>query len=131
MSVPFRRDAVILACAISAGIHGALAPGHEGASATAAFVVAATTLALLAIALSRRPELDLLYVVAATVLLGLIASYALAVTAGVPLVHPEPEPVGGLALATKAIEAAGAAAAVSVRTAPAPLSLGHAQTKGA
>ena len=38
-------------------------------------------------------------------------SYALAITTGLPVLHPDPEPVDGLALATKAIEAAGLLAA--------------------
>jgi hypothetical protein len=53
-----RSDLVIVACAISAGIHGALTPSH-------------------------------------------------AITTGVPLLHPHPEPVDGLALATKGIEVVG------------------------
>ena len=47
-------------------------------------------------------------------LAGLLASYALATTTGVPLLHPEAEPVDGLALVTKAIEAAGLLAALSL-----------------
>jgi hypothetical protein len=44
-----RADVVILACAISAGIHGALVPGHfeEGAGAGLGFVLAAVLLAAL------------------------------------------------------------------------------------
>jgi hypothetical protein len=48
---------------------------------------------------------------AVLVFAGLLVSYALAVTTGLPVLHPEPEPVEGLALATKAIEAAGLLAA--------------------
>jgi hypothetical protein len=44
---------------------------------------------------------------ACTVLAGLIASYALAITTGLPVLHPEPESIDGVALATKAIEALG------------------------
>ena len=39
-------------------------------------------------------------------------SYALATTSGLPLLHPDPEPVDSLALVTKAIEVAGLLAAV-------------------
>jgi hypothetical protein len=42
---------------------------------------------------------------------GLIGAYALAITSGVPVVHPEREPVEGIALVTKAIEALGLVAA--------------------
>ena len=46
-----------------------------------------------------------------TVLAGLLVSYGLAVTTGLPLLHPEPEAVETLALATKAVEVVGLAAA--------------------
>ena len=103
-----RTDVVILACAISAGIHGALVPEHfaEGAGAGLGFVVATVLLAVLAVVLSRKPtQLALLGTVA--VFAGLIAGYALAVTTGVPVLHPEVEAVDGLALFTKAVEAGG------------------------
>ena len=104
-----RRDALIVACAISAGIHAALAPGHfaEGPGAGAGFVAAALVLAGLAAVLTWVPESVVALTGALAVLAGLLGSYALAVTSGLPPLHPEPEPVDGLALATKAIEAAG------------------------
>jgi hypothetical protein len=97
------RDVVALACAVSAGIHAALAPYHfaEGTAAGLGFAISA----------------------AALVLAGLIGSYALAITVGVPVLHPAPERVDGLALATKAIEAIGLLAAayvVSAAGSPAP-----------
>jgi hypothetical protein len=116
-----KADAVILACAISAGIHGALAPDHfsEGAGAGSGFVASAVSLAGIAVWLTARPASRLALAAAACVFLGLLASYALAVTSGLPLLHPEPEPVDGLALATKAIEALGLAAASSLVRRPA------------
>jgi hypothetical protein len=103
------RDVVILACAVSSGIHGALAPAHfaEGEGAGVAFVASTVLLAGLAVALTRCPGSRLPLVGAAAVFAGLLASYALATTTGLPLLHPRPEPVDGLALATKAFEAAG------------------------
>ncbi len=101
------RDVVILTCGISAGIHAALVPGHG-----AAFVAATALLALVVLALTLRPASTLPLAAAALVLAGLLGSYALAVTTGLPLLHPDPEPVEGLALATKAIEAAGLATAL-------------------
>ena len=103
------RDVVILACAVSAGIHGALAPAHfaEGRGAGLGFVVSTILLAGLAVALTVRPASALPLAGAAVVLAGLLASYALASTTGLPLLHPQPEPVDGLALATKAFEAVG------------------------
>ena len=131
MSVAFRRDVVILACAISAGIHGALSPAHlsEGAGAGAAFVAATVLLAGLAVALTRRPDGDLLYVVAALAFGGLIASYAAAVTTGLPVLHPEPEPVDGLALVSKGSEAVGAVAATTL-FGRRPAVVLHLRTKG-
>jgi hypothetical protein len=104
-----RRDVVILACAISAGIHGALVPAHfeEGAGAGLGFVAATLALTILVAALTLRPASALVLMVAAAVLLSLLGSYVLAVTTGLPALHPEPEPANGLALATKAIEAIG------------------------
>jgi hypothetical protein len=109
-----RRDLVILACAISAGIHGSLVPSHfaEGVGAGVGFVGATVLLAACATALTLRPSSELAVAGAACVLAGLLASYLLATTTGLPVLHPEPEAVDGLALATKAIEAAGLLAAV-------------------
>jgi hypothetical protein len=108
-----KRDLVVLACAISAGIHAALTPEHfrEGVGAGGGFVVATILLAALAVVLTRWPS-DLAFAATAVVLTGLIAAYALVLTTGVPVLHPEVEPVDGLALATKAIEVVGALAAV-------------------
>lgn len=115
-----RGDVVILACAVSAGIHGALAPDHfdEGTGAGAGFVVAAVGLVVLAIGLTRHAESERLLACAMVVFLGLLASYLLAVTTGLPVLHPDPEPVDGLALATKAIEAVGVLAAWSLLRRP-------------
>ena len=109
------RDVVAIACASSAGIHAALAPAHfaEGRAAGGGFLVAAVVLAAVAVAI-RRPSDRVAPLAAVLVLGGLLASYALATTSGVPFVHPHPEPVDGLALATKAIEAVGLAAALRV-----------------
>jgi hypothetical protein len=111
-----RSDLVILACAISAGIHGALVPEHfaEGPGPGTGFVVATVALAALAVALTLRPGRPLTLAAAAAVFAGLLASYTLAITTGLPVLHPDSEPVEGLALATKAIEVAGLVAAWSL-----------------
>jgi hypothetical protein len=108
-----RGDVVILACAISAGIHGALVPGHfdEGIGAGLGFVAATVALAGLVVWLTWRPANASALAAAALTFGGLIASYALATTTGLPVLHPDPEPVDGLAVVTKAIEAAGLLAA--------------------
>ena len=111
-----KRDLVILACAISAGIHGALVPGHfdEGTGAGLGFAAATVILAGLVVWLTRRRASLPALATAAATFAGLLASYALSVTTGLPVLHPDPEPVDGLALATKAIEAAGLLAASSL-----------------
>jgi hypothetical protein len=91
------RDTVIVVCAISAGIHAALIPGH-GAS----FAIAAALLGAVAVALTRRPN-RLVFAAGATLLAGLIGAYALAVVAG--------EHVDGLGLFTKGVELLGFASA--------------------
>jgi hypothetical protein len=108
-----RGDVVILACAISAGIHGALVPGHfdEGIGAGLGFVAATVALAGLVVWLTWRPASALALAAAALTFAGLLASYALATTTGLPVLHPDREPVDGLALFTKGIEAAGLLAA--------------------
>jgi len=108
----WERDAVIVACAISAGIHAALTPEHlaEGTAAGVAFGASAALLAGLCVALTVRPGVVPL-VAAFLLLAGLVAAYGLAVTSGLPVLHPEAEPVEGLAVATKAVELLGLAAA--------------------
>jgi hypothetical protein len=103
------RDVLIVSCAISAGIHAALAPGHfgEGTGAGLGFAASAVLLSSLVVGLTYRPASRLVVIGAGVVLAGLLASYAFATTTGLPLLHPGVEPVDGLALATKAIEAAG------------------------
>jgi hypothetical protein len=110
-----KGDVVILACAISAGIHGALAPDHfrEGFGAGAGFVAATVLLAAAAVALTRRPAPTVLIGTAA-LFVGLLVSYAFAVTTGVPLLHPDVETVDGVALFTKAVEAIGLITATSL-----------------
>jgi len=127
-----RRDVVILACAISAGIHGALVPAHlhESTAAGWAFAVATAILGALAIALTRRQAARAPLALAAAALIGLLAAYVLTVTAGLPLLHAKPEPVDGLAVVTKAIEAAGLIAAWSLLHGERAVALATPQTKG-
>lgn len=128
--VELRGHIVVLASAISAGIHGALAPEHfeEGAGVGLGFVMATVLLIGLAVWLTLRPHDRRGIADAALVFAGLIASYALATTTGLPIVHPDPEPVDGLAVATKAIEVVGLLAATSLLWRP--VALPHRQPKG-
>jgi hypothetical protein len=111
-----RTDVVILACAISAGIHAALVPEHwdETKGAGVGFAVSALLLAALMVVLTLRPASRLALAGAALVFIGLVISYVLAVTTGVPVLHPEVEPVEGLAIFTKLVEVVGLAAALSL-----------------
>jgi hypothetical protein len=111
--VPY-RNWIIVACAVSAGIHAALVPEHlrESAAAGAGFIASTVLLAVLIVALTYRPESLATLASTALVLGGLLVAYALAVTTGVPLLHPEVESVDGLALFTKAVELLGLAVAL-------------------
>lgn len=115
-------DVVILACAISAGIHGALVPDHfaDGMGVGVGFDAATLVLAFLATAITRYPTSILALTGAAAAFVGLIGSYALATTTGLPVLHPDPERLDGLALATKAIEAVGLLSASSLLRRRAP-----------
>jgi hypothetical protein len=111
-----RRDVVIITCAISAGIHGALTPAHfgEGTGAGTGFLASTVLLAALVVGLTLRPANPAPVAGAAIVFAGLLAAYGLATTTGVPVLHPEAEPVDGLALATKAFEVTGLVTALSL-----------------
>lgn len=104
-----RRDLLIVACAVSAGVHAALAPEHlrEAPAEGAGFVTAAALLAVLVVVLTYRPASRVALVAAAVGFAGLLTTYALASTTGIPLLHPDVEPVDGLGLATKAVEILG------------------------
>jgi hypothetical protein len=114
-----RVDIAIVACAVSAGIHGALVQDHfeEGTGAGVGFVAATVVLAVLAVVLTYRPTQAALLATVATSA-GLIAAYGLVLWTGVPVLHPEREAVDGLALFTKAIEIVGAVAALSLLRRP-------------
>jgi hypothetical protein len=119
-----RVDIIILTCAVSAGIHAALVPDHfgEGTGAGIGFVVATVLLALLAVILTRHPS-QLALLATTFVFAGLIVSYALMLTTGVPVLHPDVEAVDGLALFTKAVEALGLITAASLIRRPSLLTL--------
>ena len=130
MNVELRRDLVVLACGISAGIHAALGPHHfhEAVGEGLGFLGAALALSALVVALTLRPASVTALAGAAIVLAGSVVAYCLAITTGVPLLLPEPESIDGLALATKAIEGVGLVAALGLigrgtATRPAPLFL--------
>lgn len=124
--VDIRVDIVVLASAVSAGIHAALVAEHfeEGIGAGTGFVVAAALLGALAIVLTAKPS-ELALVGTAAVFAGLILSYVFVLTTGVPVLHPEAEGVDGLALFTKAVEALGLMTAASLVRRPSLLAPSH------
>ena len=71
-------------------------------------------LGAVALALTKGPTSVLAIAIALPVFVGLIGSYALAVTTGLPVLHPEVESVDGVAFFTKAVEATGLAAVVTL-----------------
>jgi hypothetical protein len=79
-------------------------------------------LAVLAVALTRNPSQVALTGTAA-VFIGLIGSYALVITTGVPVLHPEVEGAEGLALFTKGVEALGLITAASLMRRPSLITL--------
>lgn len=110
------HEVLIASCAISAGIHGALAPEHfhDEPGAGMGFVVSAAVLAGLCVILTYRPGSRIAVGAAGATLAGLLVAYALVLAAGVPVLHPDREPADELALVTKAIELVGLAAAVGL-----------------
>jgi hypothetical protein len=126
-----RRDVVVVACALSAGIHAALAPSHldEGSAAGGAFLAAAVLLGALMVVLTRHASAPLIALAAVT-LAALITSYGAAITSGFPVLHPSPEPVEGLAVATKLVEAVGLAAALDLLWRGRPAVAFHPARKG-
>ena len=107
------RDVLVVACAVSAGIHAALVDDHfaEGTGPGLGFGAAAVLLVAVVVGLTYRATSTLALAAAGIVLAGLVASYVLATTTGLPLLHPDVETVDSLALATKAVEAVGLLAA--------------------
>jgi hypothetical protein len=119
-----RIDGIILSCAVSAGIHAALVPDHfeEGTTVGIGFVAAAALPALIAVILTRRPS-QLALVASILVFTGLIAAYALVLTTGLPVLHPEVEAVDALALFTKGVEVLGLMMTASLIRRPSPRTL--------
>jgi CHASE2 domain-containing sensor protein len=115
-----RLDVVILCCAVSAGIHAALVPAHfeEGTGPGVGFILASLAPAACAVLLTRSPS-RLALAATATVFGALIVSYLLVLAFGLPLLHPEREPVEALAVWTKVIEATGLFVAVGCLRRPA------------
>ena len=111
------RTLLLVAGAVSAGVHAGLAPEHlhEWPPLGAAFVAAAAAAALSVAALVLRPEGLWPPRILATLLGGLIVAYALTRLAALPPLDPDREPLDLLGVCTCVVEAAGLVAAVRPR----------------
>jgi len=105
------RNLLLIAVALSAGVHAGLAPSHleEEPLLGFGFVTAVVLLAAVAFALARRLESPLPVTAAALVLGGLVAGYVATRTVGLPgLEHEDWDSLG---LTTSVVELAGITAA--------------------
>lgn len=116
MSALLRRDVLIVICAVSAGVHAALAPEHlrESVVMGGGFIAATVVLLGLIVVLTARPDSDAALVATVLTFAGLLAGYALVAAHGIPVLHPEQEPVDGVALVTKAAELIGLVVALGL-----------------
>jgi hypothetical protein len=114
------RDTVVLACAISAGVHAGLVPAHlhESGRLAGAFAVAAALAALVAAWTALRPRSRRALAAAAVLLLGMIGAYALSRTAGLAPLGGERESLDALGATTQLVEAVGLASAAWLFTTP-------------
>jgi hypothetical protein len=111
------RTVLLLAGAVSAGVHAGLAPEHlhEWPPLGAAFVAAAAAAALAVAALVLRPASLWPPRVLGALLGGMIVAYALTRLAALPPLDPDREALDLLGVCTCAVEAAGLVAAVRPR----------------
>jgi hypothetical protein len=111
------RTVLLLAGAVSAGVHAGLAPEHlhEWPPLGAAFIAAAASSALAVAALVLRPESPWPPRVLATLLGGMVVAYGLTRLAALPPLDPDREALDLLGVCTCAVEAAGVVAAVRPR----------------
>jgi hypothetical protein len=111
------RTLLLLAGAVSAGVHAGLAPEHlhEWPPLGAAFVAAAAAAALAVAALVLRPASLWPPRILGALLGGLVVAYALTRLVALPPFDPDREPLDLLGVCTCAVEAAGLVAAVRPR----------------
>ena len=124
---------VVLAAAVSAGIHAGLVPEHLAEMPLLGVSFIVTVLALLAIAaaLAIRPEAQLPASLAAFLFAGLILAYAASRTTGLPVLEPEPERVDAIGIVTVAVQLVGLLAALWLTaTAASHLEISEFRTRG-
>jgi hypothetical protein len=97
---------LLTACAFSAGTHLALAPEHlvESAALGLGFLAAAALLLALGLGAYTRPHSVRIPLLIALLSAALIAAYIASRSVGLPILHPEPEPMDAVGVTTKAAE---------------------------
>src|SRR5919201_3343725 len=107
-------DVLVVAGAVSAGVHAGLAPEHlrEWLPLGAAFVAAAAAAALPVAVFVLRPASPWPPRALGALLGGLVVAYALTRLAALPPLDPERESLDVVGVCTTAVEALGVAAAV-------------------
>lgn len=110
--------ALVVAGAVSAGVHAGLAPEHlhEWPPLGASFVAAAVAAALVVTALALRPDDPRPAAVLGLLLAGLVVAYVSTRLAALPPLDPEREQPDALGVATTAVEAAGVLLALALRS---------------
>jgi drug/metabolite transporter (DMT)-like permease len=113
---------LVLAGAVSAGVHAGLAPEHlqEWPPLGAAFVAAAAAAALAVVALVLRPASPWPPRTLGAILGGLVVAYALTRLAALPPLDPDRESLDLVGVCTTAVEALGVAAAVRLASTVTP-----------
>ena len=111
---------LVLAGAVSAGVHAGLAPEHlhEWLPLGASFVAAAVAAVLAIAALVLRPASPWPPRALGALLGGLVVAYALTRLAALPPLDPERESLDALGVCTVAVEAFGIGAAVRLTVTP-------------
>jgi hypothetical protein len=104
-----RATVLIVAGAVGAGVHAAIAPEHlrEWVPLGAAFVVTAVLLGAAVATLALRPTSVRAARAVAVVLAGVVVGYIATRVAAVPPLDPEREPLDLLGVATTLVESAG------------------------
>ena len=105
-------DLCALACAASAGVHGALvAPHASEADMACALVLVTTGLAIAAMGLALQPS-TVTSAASAALLVAVATAYLLSRTTGIPRLTDHPEPFDALGVAVSTLEVAAAVVAV-------------------
>ena len=114
------RNLLLLAAAVSVGIHAGLAPEHlhEWPPLGAAFVAAAVAESAAVVALAARPDSAWPARGLALLLASLVVAYYLTRLAALPPLDPEREPLDAVGIVTTAIETAGLLFVLRLRLIP-------------